>query len=142
MSWRKKRQEKKHRKKLSKMFKKTVAYHFRDEVELAHRQRCIYAWSNKAHQDNKIDSVLVDESGWAGRKRYVELHPKISLPEFREVQSIHFTHLDRVAEEFLKSYREDLWVVQGKGRQNSELQRDCAIFLTVVSVIDFIIVSL
>ena len=95
----------------------------------------------KAHQDNKLDSVMVDE-GWSGRKRYVELSPKISLVEFREVQSIHFTHFDRIGAEILKSYREDLWVMQGKGRQNKELFRDSLLFLAGVSAIDYIILSL
>jgi len=47
---------------------------------------------NEKHQGNKLDSVLVEDEGWTGRKRYVELSPKISLPEFREVQQEHFTH--------------------------------------------------
>jgi hypothetical protein len=148
MGWRQRRQEKKVRKQLTKLFAKTVRNHFRDEVEVAHRLRCIYAWSNKQHQNNEIDSVLVDNdgldgwSGSSGRKRYVELHPKIRLSEFREVQSIHFAHLDRVAEEFLHSFRQDLLVRQGKGRQNAELLRECTLFLAVVSVVDYIIVCL
>ena len=79
------------------------------------------------------------DDGWSSRKRYVELSPKISLPEFREVQQVHFTHLDRIGAEILASSREDLWVLQGKGRQNRELMRDCFAFLAAVSVIDYLI---
>ena len=142
MSWRQRRQDRRLKKRLSKMFGRTVQYHFRDEVEQAHRLRCIYAWANKEHQNNKIDSVLVENEAGLGRKRYVELHPLIRLPEFREVQHEHFTHLDRVGQEFIKSFREDLLVWQGKGRQRRELVRDSALFLAVVSLVDFVIVSL
>lgn len=136
--WRQRRQEKKIKKMLQKMFENTTKNHFQDEVEMNHRLRCIYAWAEKEHQSNKLDSVLVDE-GWTGRKRYVELSPKISLSEFREVQREHFTHLDRMGKEFLKSFREDLWVQQGKGRERAELLRDCLAFLTVVSIADYLI---
>jgi hypothetical protein len=138
LGWRQRRQEKKIKKMLQKMFEKTTQSHFQDEVEINHRLRCIYAWAEKEHQNNKLDSVLVDE-GWTGRKRYVELSPKISLSEFREVQQEHFTHLDRIGKEFLKSFREDLWVQQGKGRERAELLRDCLAFLTVVSIADYLI---
>ena len=73
MGWRQRRRESKEKKKLSKLFRHTVQAHFVDEVEMPHRMRCIYAWANKGHQENKIDSVLVDDAGWSGRKRYVEL---------------------------------------------------------------------
>ena len=136
--WRQRRQEKTIKKVLQKMFEKTTQNHFQDEVEINHRLRCIYAWAEKEHQNNKLDSVLIDE-GWTGRKRYVELSPKISLSEFREVQQEHFTHLDRIGKEFLKSFREDLWVQQGKGRERAELIRDCLAFLTVVSIADYLI---
>lgn len=136
--WRQRRKEAKAKKTLLRSFQKACKNHFLDEVEINHRFRCIYAWAEKADQDNKLDSVLVD-SGWSGRKRYVELSPKISLPEFREVQQVHFTHLDRIGTEILKSFREDIWVLQGKGRQNRELMRDCLGFLAVVSVLDFLI---
>jgi hypothetical protein len=140
--WMQRRREAKQKKRLLQMFQKTLKRHFDDEVELAHRMRCIYAWSEKTHQDNKIDSITVEETGWNGRQRYVELHPKISLSEFREVQKVHFAHLDRVGAEYLKSFREDLWVAQGKGRQNRELMRDCAAFLAVVSILDYGIIGL
>jgi hypothetical protein len=140
--WRQRRKEKNVKKKLLKMFQLTCKNHFRDEVEVNHRLRCIYAWAEKADQDNKIESVLVDADGWSGRKRYVELSPKISEAEFREVQGIHFTHLDRIGTEILKSFREDLWVAQGKRRERKDLARDCFLFLTVVSAIDFVILSL
>ena len=140
--WRQRRREAKAKKKLTKMFQKTLKKHFDDEVEMAHRLRCIYAWAEKAHQDNKISSIQVEEMGWSGRQRHVELNPKISFSEFLEVQQVHFTHLDRIGAEYLKSFREDLWVAQGKGRQNRELQRDCGIFLSVVCLIDFVVIAL
>lgn len=93
---------------LQKLMKGAVMYHFENEAEMPQRLRCIYAWAEKEHQDNKIDSVHVD-TGLGGRKRYVELQAKISLPEFREVQQVHFTHLDRVGQEIVKSFREDLY---------------------------------
>lgn len=141
MGWRQRRQETRHKRQLTKMFTKTVKQHFVTEVEMPHRLRCIYAWANKGHQDNAIRSVMVDEIAWtAGRKRYVELPPKISLPEFREVQKEHFTHLDRVATEYLHSFREDLWILQGNKRQRAELIRDCALFMAVVCGVDYAIV--
>lgn len=136
--WGHRRKEKKIKKQLLKLFENATKNHFQDEVEINHRLRCIYAWAEKEHQNNKLDSVLVDE-GWTGRKRYVELSPKISLPEFREVQQEHFTHLDRIGKEILKSFREDLWVYQGKGRERSELIRDSLAFLAVVSIADYLI---
>lgn len=138
--WRQRRKETREKKRLRKMFQKTMRQHFVDEVEMAHRLRCIYAWANKAHQENSIKSIMVDEIAWTGRKRYVELPPKISLAEFREVQQEHFTHLDRVASELLKSFHEDLWVVQGNGRQTAELIRDCSIFMFVVCAVDYAII--
>ena len=71
-----------------------------------------------------------------GRKRYVELEPKISYAEFRKEQERHFPHLDKIGEEIAFSFKEDLWVLQGKGRQNKELKRDCFLFLLTVSLID------
>lgn len=140
--WRQRRREAKAKKKLTRMFQKTLQKHFDDEVEMAHRLRCIYAWAEKAHQENKISSIQVEEMGWSGRQRHVELNPKISFSEFLEVQQVHFTHLDRIGAEYLKSFREDLWVAQGKGRQNRELQRDCGIFLAVVCLIDYVVIAL
>jgi hypothetical protein len=158
--WRQRRREKKHKKRLIKTFQKTLKSHFEVELEMPHRLRCIYAWANKAHQNNKVDSVLVDNAGHAaavdaenkdqtekgswltGRKRYVELHPKIALSEFREVQKEHLLHLDGVATEYLNSFRDDLLVQQGKGRENQELLRDCAAFFTVVCVIDYLVTTL
>jgi hypothetical protein len=140
---------------------KTLQHHFADELEMSNRMRCIYAWANKAHQNNKVDSILVDANlsssstsrgggvvggnigaTLMGRQRYVELHPKIALDEFREVQEIHFPQLNRVGSEFLSGLRDELLVHQGKGRQNRELQRDCAIFFTVVCILDYIILFL
>jgi hypothetical protein len=140
--WRERRREKKIDRGLRRIFANTVKTHWVNEVEMPHRLRCIYAWADKAHQDNKIDSIHVESDEWGGRRRYVELEPKISLSEFRLVQKEHFAHLDRVGQETLSSFRENLLVDQGKGRQRRELQRDCVLFLTVVSVVDFIIISL
>lgn len=139
-SWRERRKETKAKKLLLKTFRNATQKHFEDEVELNHRLRCIYAWAEKKHQDNKLDSVMVD-SGWSGKKRYVELNPKISLPEFREVQQEHFSHLDRIGTEILRSFREDLWVLQGKGRERQELMRDSFLFLTAVSIADYLILA-
>lgn len=136
--WRERRKESRVKKRLGRLFQGAVKNHLQDEVEISHRLRCAYAWAEKEHQGNKLDSVLVDE-GWSGRKRYVELSPKISLAEFREVQAVHFTHLDRLGKEIMSSFREDLWVQQGKGRQNRELMRDCLAFLTAVSIADYLI---
>jgi len=149
LSWRNRRKELKARKALTKTFQATLDRHFRDQVEAPHRLRCIYAWADKSHQDNKLDSILVDASeeyGAAssimGRKRYVELVPKISYPEFREEQARHFHHLDKIGEEIVMSFKEDLWVLQGKGRQNRELKQQCFLFLASVSLIDFGILML
>ena len=143
LSWRNRRKELKARKAFVKTFQATLVRHFRDQVELPHRLRCIYAWADKSHQDNKLDSILVDASEeWGaassivGRKRYVELEPKISYAEFRKEQERHFPHLDKIGEEIAFSFKEDLWVLQGKGRQNKELKRDCFLFLLTVSLID------
>lgn len=149
LSWRNRRKELKARKTLIKTFQGTITRHFRDQVETAHRLRCIYAWAEKSHQDNKLDSILVDASEeWGaassivGRKRYVELESKISYPEFRKEQAKHFPHLDKMGEEIAMSFKEDLWVLQGKGRQNKELRRDCFLFLLGVSLVDFGIMML
>jgi hypothetical protein len=148
--WRQRRKERKVQKSLNRMFQRAVKKHFEDEVEINHRLRCIYAWANKHDQGNKIESVLVDGDGgsdgssWTsgGRKRYVELSPKISLDEFREVQQLHFPHIDQVGVSIVNSFREDLWVAQGKGRERKELIRDSLLFLAVVSIADFVILSL
>eukprot|EP00536_Pseudo-nitzschia_multiseries_P002281 jgi/Psemu1/317853/estExt_fgenesh1_pm.C_300021 len=145
VGWRQKRKEKKAKKKLLQMFEKTCKRHFDVEVEIHHRLRCVYAWANKADQGNRLKSVLVDEqlqAGWGGRKRYVELSPKISEAEFREVQSIHFTHLDKLGTELITSFREDLWVLQGKGRERKELLRNSFLFLAGVSAVDAVILML
>lgn len=140
--WRERRREAKAKKQLLKSFRKATKKHFPDEIELPHRLRCIYSWAEKSHQDNNLASVLIEASGWSGRKRYVELNPKISLAEFREAQQIHCTHLERVGWEVTRSFREDLWVEQGQGRQNNELARECGIFLLIVAVIDYGIIVL
>jgi len=145
LSWRNRRKELQQRKILTKTFQGTIARHFRDQAEAPHRLRCIYAWAEKAHQNNKLDSVLVDASEeWGagaasavmGRKRYVELEPKISYEEFRMVQKKTFPHLDRIGEEIVTSFKEDLWLLQGSKRQNKELKRDGLLFLLAISVVD------
>jgi hypothetical protein len=134
------RKEKGLKKRLVKLFKTTtLTSHFSDELELSHRVRCSYAWANKEHQKNRIESVLVDDVGWNGRKRHVELKPKISLSEFREVQAEHMKFLDRISVEYLKSYREELLFIQGKGRQSRETNRDCFLFMAAICLTDYVI---
>ncbi len=153
--WKEARAEKKAKKIILKLMDKAIKKHFEIDVEVPHRLRCCYAWADKQHQDGKVESVLVDSSGGeaidqgssgsnggllsGGRKRYVELDPKISYQEFRDVQKIHFSHLDRVSEELCTSFKEELWIHQGTGRQNDVLKREGAAFLAVVSLIDFAI---
>lgn len=148
-SWWQRRRQRQHNKLLEADLKRTLKNHFDVELEINHRLRCIYAWANKQHQDNKIDSVVVDESAGGGvvtsvmgRKRYVELHPKLSLEEFRQVQSIHFPQIDRVVSEYLQSYRDELLVRQGRRRQRQELLREGSLFFVVVCLADYIILSL
>ena len=140
--WRQRRRDAKTKKRMIKLFNKAIANHFDVEVETPHRLRCIYAWAEKEHQNNRIDSVHIESGTIAGRKRYVELAPKISLEEFRSEQQEHFSHLDRVGEEILSSFREDLLVDQGKGRQNKQERRDMLLFLGAVSAVDAVIWSL
>ena len=140
--WRQRRRDAKTKKRMIKLFNKAIANHFDVEVETPHRLRCIYAWAEKEHQNNRIDSVHIESGTIAGRKRYVELAPKISLEEFRSEQQEHFGHLDRVGEEILSSFREDLLVDQGKGRQNKQERRDMLLFLGAVSAVDAVIWSL
>ena len=141
--WRQRRAETKIKKRLSKMFQKSCQKHFDVEVEINHRLRCIYAWANKVDQDNQVKSVMVGEqAGWSGRQRYVELSPKISEAEFREVQKIHFKHMDMLGGEIVKSFREDLWVLQGKRRERKDLIRNSFLFLAGVSAVDFAILML
>jgi len=140
--WRQRRRDAKTKKRMLKLFNKAVTNHFDIEVETPHRLRCIYAWAEKAHQNNRVDSVHIESGTIAGRKRYVELAPKLTLEEFRSEQQEHFGHLDRVGEEILSSFREDLLVEQGKGRQNKQERRDMLLFLGAVSAVDAIIWSL
>ena len=140
--WRQRRRDAKTKKRMIKLFNKAIANHFDVEVETPHRLRCIYAWAEKEHQNNRIDSVHIESGTIAGRKRYVELAPKISLEEFRSEQQEHFGHLDRVGEEILSSFREDLLVDQGNGRQNKQERRDMLLFLGAVSAVDAVIWSL
>ena len=146
IKWGDRRRELKARKAFAKTFEVTLGRHFPLQAETPHRLRCMYAWAEKAHQGGKMDSILVDAGGeWGaassvvGRKRYVELLPKISYPEFRKEQLRHFAHLDSVGEEIATSFKEDLWVSQGKGRQNVELKRHCVYFLLGVSLVDVVI---
>lgn len=149
LSWRERRRELKARKAFAKGFDVALDRHFRDQLETPHRLRCIYAWADKAHQSNKRDSILVDASEeWGaasslvGRKRFVELEPKLSHAEFRTEQARHFPHLDHVGEELAMSFKEDLWVRQGKVGQNRTLRRDCALFLLSVTAVDVAIMML
>ena len=146
--WKQERKERLSKRLLLKSLDGTIRNHFDVEAEIAHRLRCIYAWADKEHQDGKTQSVLVDTntdaSGSGGfsigsRKRYVELDPKITYAEFSEVQKKHFTHLSRIGQELCTSLKEDLWVHQGKQRQNQELRREVFGFLVVVSFIDYFI---
>lgn len=143
MGWRQKRTETKSKKNLLKIFSKTLDRHFKLEVETPHRLRCIYAWAEKEHQNNRIESVLLDtgaenmvSKGVLGKKRYVELQPKISFPEFLVEQRDHFKALDQVGQEIFSSFKEDLHVVQGKGRQNKEARNEVALFFILVSLVD------
>ena len=152
--WKEKRKEKKPKKIVLKLLTKAVKRHFEIDVEVPHRLRCCYAWAEKKHQDGKVQSVLVDNQGTGGgpasvkegggggflsggRKRYVELDPKINYQEFKDVQQDHFSHLDKVGEELCTSLKEEIWIQQGKGRQNAEVKRESAAFLAVVSLLDF-----
>jgi hypothetical protein len=139
--WRQRRREQKLTKNLLKSFDITMKRHFDIQVELPHRLRCIYVWAEKAHQNNKIDSVLVDSGSNVvmGRKRYVELQPKISLDEFRRVQSIHLTQADCIGSELMSAFHDDLLIEQGKSRQNSELKGHVAIFITVMAGLDVVL---
>ena len=142
LGWRQRRREKKAKESFKKNFGKAVTRHFDIEAETPHRLRCLYAWAEKKHQAGKVKSVLIDSGSIVGRKRYVELNPKISFEEFRSTKNEIFTEIERVGEEFVSSFREDLHVIQGKGRQNRELKRDCLIGLGVLAVGDIIIMML
>lgn len=136
--WKDGRKERKANKIFLKAMDRAIKRHFDIEVETPHRLRCIYAWAEKKHQDGKLENVLVDNSsGAGGRKRYVELDPKIAYEEFREVQLENYDHLDKVGEELCTSLKEEMWVHQGTGRQNQELKREGFAFLAVVALIDF-----
>jgi hypothetical protein len=69
-------------------------------------------------------------------------HPKISYSEFKEVQQEHLQHLDNIGSEFIKGFREVLWVKQGRHRQRRQLYRDCTLFLMGVTILDVVILSL
>jgi len=141
------RKEKRVKKTFLKLLNKCIKQHFEVEVELPHRLRCIYAWADKKHQDGKVESVLVEQQnenggsfiGGIGKKRYVELDPKISYEEFLSVQEEHFAHLDRAPQELCMSLKEELWVHQGQRRQNKELRKEMMGFLFVVSLIDIVV---
>jgi len=124
-----------HKKYLNKLLKRTMSRCYEIEQEAPHRLRCVYAWADKAHQDNKFSAVHVSDD-ISGRKRYVELLPKISYEEFIDVQKSQFEFLDKIGEGYMKSLREEMWVKQGLRRQNKELVWQCAGFFVVVSLID------
>merc|ERR1711957_934308 len=150
-NWKSQRNERKIQKIFSKHLRYTTEKHFEIDIERSHRLRCIYAWADKSHQDGKVDSVLVSSSttqegeGTAlglggGRSRYVELYPKITFHEFRQVQEEHFPHLDRMPMELCQCLKEEVWVAQGKGRQNRELKREVTGFLVLVAVLDALVI--
>jgi len=58
-----------------------------------------------------------------------------------EVQKEHFAHLDKVGDELCTSFKEELWILQGKGRQNAEVRKEGFAFVAVVGLIDFAIIS-
>lgn len=149
--WKEQRAEKKAKKAFMKMVNKAIKRHFDIDVEVPHRLRCCYAWADKTHQDGKLQSVLVEENQGdqseesgkssgnfltSAKKRYVELDPKISYSEFRAEQKEMFPHLDRVSQELCTGSKEELWILQGTGRQNAELKRESLAFLAVVSMMD------
>jgi len=141
--WMARRRRRIWKKKLLAPLTKSLQFHFRDEVELDHRLRCMFAWSSKEHQENQMKSVLVEESSsFGGRKRYVEMPPQIKLAEFRDIQKEHLEQIDSIAKELVKGYRDFLWIDQGRGRQRNQLRRDSALFVVAISIIDYIIVGL
>lgn len=160
--WKEQKKEKKAKKALLKLLDGAIKRHFDIDVEVPHRLRCCYAWADKKHQDGNVQSVLVEntDSGASGdsstdaasggggggggfltaRKRFVELDPKISYAEFRDVQKENFAHLDRIAHELCTGFKEEVWILQGKGRQDAETRKEALAFLAVVSLIDMAIV--
>lgn len=125
-----------HKKQLNKALARTLKRCYFVENEAPHRLRCIYAWAEKAHQGGTFDAVRVSDD-ITGRKRYVELLPKISYEEFLEIQKEQFEFLDKIGEGYMTSLREEMWVNQGLGRQNRELMWQCAAFFAIVSVLDY-----
>ena len=77
-----------------------------------------------------------DLTGW---KRYVELQPKISYNEFRLLQQEMFEMLDEIGTSYMKSYREDILIVQGTGRQNRQTYKEAAAFFAIVTAVDLLI---
>lgn len=159
--WKEEKKEKKTKKVLLKLLDKAIKRHFDTDVEIPHRLRCCYAWADKKHQDGNVQSVLVENSNsgasgdsstdaasssgggggfMSARKRFVELDPKISYAEFRDVQKQNFPHLDRIAHELCTGFKEEVWILQGKGRQDAETRKEALAFLGVVSLIDMAIV--
>jgi hypothetical protein len=127
---------KRYKKKLMKVLNTTRKQHAELELETPHRIRCIYAWAEKTHQDGQLLTVHVNEDV-TGRRRYVELFPKISFDEYREVVEYQYMQLDTFSSDFVKSFKEDLLVKQGKGRQDTELFWQCMAFFGVVSLLDY-----
>lgn len=129
---------------------RTLRHHFEFEIELPHRLRCVYAWANKKHQDGKVQNVIIENTSdegdtslprelFTGKMKYVELDPKVSYQEFIESQRKYLPHLDQIGEEFCTSFKEDLWLKQGKERQNTKLRKDAVIFLIVIVFCDIFI---
>ena len=78
-------------------------------------------------------------SDLSGLARYVELKPKISYPEFRLLQLEQFPMLDSFGETAMTSFREDVLIRQGRGRQRRELRWQSVAFLGLVSVLDYLV---
>ena len=67
----------------------------------------------------------------------MELLPKITFSEFRSVQTDVFKFLDGFGSEASDSFKEELLMNQGLGRQNRELWWQCVGFFGVCSVLDY-----
>ena len=90
----------------------------------------------KAYGSCNLKAVHVSQDG-TGRKRYVELYPKISYSEFLSIQSFQFTALDKFGETFMNSFKDDLLVEQGEQRDKRETILQGLAFLTTVGILDY-----
>ena len=122
---------------LRKTFDRVVGRLYDVEQEAPHRVRCVYQWADKAHQGGEFDARHTQGEG--GNKRYVELMPKITFEEFRDIQTDVFKFLDGFGEGVGESFKEELLMNQGTGRQNRELWWQCVGFFTACSALDYIV---